>query len=213
MRRKWKNSILNTEAYNTFASVGSDHRIVSTRMRLSLRKSKTMPRQKQHNWELLRTDNNLQKLYTVEVHNRFQPLEEVDESATDRYQRFVNAHKEAAEKVIPLKKRTKRVQFSNDQRVALARNKITEAYTEYQQDTSDEKREVYKTAKDALKETYTIVMEEDLNNKLKEVETAHVNSKHGQSWKLIDEITGRKTSAKGQLKGDTQKERKSSQLV
>ena len=42
---------------------------------------------------------------------------------------------------------------------------------------------------------------------MKEVETAHVNSKHGQSWKLIDDITGRKTSAKGQLKGDTQKGR------
>jgi hypothetical protein len=46
-----------------------------------------------------------------------------------------------------------------------------------------------------------------LNNKLKEVEMAHVNCKHGQSWKLINDITGRKSSMKGQLKGDTQQER------
>ena len=51
------------------------------------------------------------------------------------------------------------------------------------------------------------MVEEDLTSKLKEVEMAHVNSKHGQSWRLINDISGRKASAKGQLKGDTQKER------
>ena len=35
---------------------------------------------------------------------------------------------------------------------------------------------------------------------------AHVNSKHGQSWRLINDISVRKASAKGQLKGHTQKE-------
>ena len=48
IRRKWRNSMLNAEAYNTFASVGSDHRIVSARVRLSLRNSKTLARKKQH---------------------------------------------------------------------------------------------------------------------------------------------------------------------
>ena len=52
VRRKWKNSLLNAEAYSTFAGVGSDHRIVSTRIRLSLRKSKTLPKRKQYDWIL-----------------------------------------------------------------------------------------------------------------------------------------------------------------
>ena len=72
-RKKWRNSLLNAEAYNTFASVGSDHRIVSARVRLSLRKSKTLQRKKQHDWNLLCTDSNLQELYSIEVCNRFQP--------------------------------------------------------------------------------------------------------------------------------------------
>ncbi|XP_029317080.1 craniofacial development protein 2-like [Cottoperca gobio] len=37
VRRRWRNSILNAEPYSTFNSVGSDHRVVSMRVRLSLR--------------------------------------------------------------------------------------------------------------------------------------------------------------------------------
>ena len=44
--RKWRNSVKNAEAYSTFASVGSDHRIVSARIKLSLRKSGKLPRKK-----------------------------------------------------------------------------------------------------------------------------------------------------------------------
>ena len=106
-----------------------------------------------------------------------------------------------------MKKRAKRSQFSNDPRVANARNKINEAYKDYQQDTSDENRQVYKQAKRELEEAYNSVTEEDLSNKLKEVKMAHANSKHGQSWWFINDITARKASAKGQLKGNTQKER------
>ncbi|XP_072042892.1 uncharacterized protein [Amphiura filiformis] len=84
LRKKWRNSLLNTEAYNTFSSVGSDHRIVTSRIRLSLRKNKTLPRGKNHDWKTLCSDSKLQELYTVEVHNRFQPLEEMEETATER---------------------------------------------------------------------------------------------------------------------------------
>ncbi|XP_029285461.1 craniofacial development protein 2-like [Cottoperca gobio] len=37
VRRRWRNSILNDEPYSTFNSVGSDHRVLSMRVRLSLR--------------------------------------------------------------------------------------------------------------------------------------------------------------------------------
>ena len=106
-----------------------------------------------------------------------------------------------------MRKKARKVQFSKDTRVIEARKKINDAYNAYQQDTSEEKRLIYKQAKKSLETTYNDVVEEDLTSKLKEVEMAHVNSKHGQSWRLINDISGRKASAKGQLKGDTQKER------
>ena len=78
---------------------------------------------------------------------------------------------------------------------------------EYQKDTTDENRQIYKQTKQNLEEAYNVFIEEDLDSKLKDVEKAHANSKHGQSWRLNNYITGRKASPKGQLKGDTQKDR------
>ena len=53
---KWKNSIHNSEAYSSFASVGSDHRIVTASVKLSLRATKTRSKKQQYDWKLLRYD-------------------------------------------------------------------------------------------------------------------------------------------------------------
>ena len=39
-RKKWKNSVKGTRSYSSFSTVGSDHRIVSSYVKLSLRASK-----------------------------------------------------------------------------------------------------------------------------------------------------------------------------
>ena len=51
---------------------------------------------------------------------------------------------------------------------------------------------------------HATILEEQLDDKIKKIEQADKNSKHGLSWPLINEVSGRKTSAQGQLKGDTQ---------
>ncbi|XP_072051808.1 craniofacial development protein 2-like [Amphiura filiformis] len=54
VRRKWRNSILNCCTYNSFASIGSDHRVVTAKVRLSLRSNgKTPPRKIRYNWKVL----------------------------------------------------------------------------------------------------------------------------------------------------------------
>ena len=40
IRKKWRNSLMDAEAYNSFSTVGSDHRVVCTRLKLSLWVSK-----------------------------------------------------------------------------------------------------------------------------------------------------------------------------
>ncbi|KAJ8335845.1 hypothetical protein SKAU_G00391870 [Synaphobranchus kaupii] len=74
VRCKWRNSILNAEPYSTFNSVGSDHRVVSMRVRLTQR----VPSAR----------------YTVEVRNRFQLLGE-EEGANAKYKRLIAANVEA----------------------------------------------------------------------------------------------------------------------
>ena len=135
IRKKWKNSLLNAEAYSTFSSIGSDHRIVSARIRLSLRKSKALPRKKHYDWRVLCSNNKLQQQYTIEVRNRFQPLEDINENATERYERFISATTEATEKIIPVRKKIRKACFSSDHRVTTARQKIKDAYETYQECT------------------------------------------------------------------------------
>ena len=70
MRKKWRNRITNVEAYSTFSSIGSDHRIISSKVRLSLRASrKTLPRKLRYNWPLFKSDMSLQEKYAIEIKN------------------------------------------------------------------------------------------------------------------------------------------------
>ena len=208
-RRKWRNSVLDSCAHNTFSTVGSDHRVVVTKVRLSLRSPcKAATGRVQYDWGKLRGDSNLQERYAIEVHNRFQVLTEDEESATCRYGKFIEANKEAADicmdKVPKVKKRAK---ASRDPRVVIAREEMQVAYNSLVADYSCNKQEQYASKKKALAETYDLIDEEVLFQKISEVEQAHVNQKHSLNWKLINEITGKKTSKPSQIKRDTDEQR------
>ncbi|XP_061774103.1 craniofacial development protein 2-like [Nerophis ophidion] len=71
VRKKWRNSILNAEPYSTCSSVGSDHRVVSMRVCLSLRVPKPSTKI-QDSWKAFSGDPGLQTRYTEEVRRRFQ---------------------------------------------------------------------------------------------------------------------------------------------
>ena len=63
INRKWKNSLRNVESYSSFSSIGSDYRIVSAKLKLCLRRSKTPPRKAAYDWKVLRGDGNLLNRY------------------------------------------------------------------------------------------------------------------------------------------------------
>ena len=109
INKKWKNSAMNCEAYSSFEGVSSDHRIVTAKIRLSLRKNATRTATtKRYDWALL-NNRNIRNKYVLELRNRLKTLQEKTEIGTpnDEYENFVNAHLEAAAKCIPTKPRTK----------------------------------------------------------------------------------------------------------
>ena len=58
IRRKRRNSVKDAQAYNNFASIGSDHRIVSAKVRLSLRSNhKGTMRKIRYDWKMLKDDD------------------------------------------------------------------------------------------------------------------------------------------------------------
>ena len=75
-KKKWRNSIKDSCTYNTFDSIGSDHRIVTCKGQTSYRKSKPLEKDpmKIIDWKTATLNNDLQKHYAVTVYNRFQTL-------------------------------------------------------------------------------------------------------------------------------------------
>ena len=90
-----RNSVKEAPAYNNFASIGSENRIVSAKVRLSLRSNhKGTMRKIKYDWKMLKEDDDLQERYTLTVKNRFHALTIENESATE--EGFIRATEEAA---------------------------------------------------------------------------------------------------------------------
>ena len=89
--------------------MSSDHRIVTAKIRLSLRKNATRTATTKHyDWALL-NNRDIRDKYVVELRNKFETLQEKTEKGTpnDEYENFINVHLEAAAKCIPTKPKTK----------------------------------------------------------------------------------------------------------
>ena len=100
---------MNCEPYSSFEGVSSDHRIVTAKLRLSLRKNAIRTATtKPYDWALL-NNRDIRDKYVLELRNRFETLQEKTEKGTpnDEYENFVEAHLEAASKCILTKPRTK----------------------------------------------------------------------------------------------------------
>ena len=174
--------------------------------KLSLRANgKTSPRRTRFDWKHCSINPDLQQQFTVEVKNQFDSLDQ-DETPTENYQRLIDATEETTEQLVPKVKKTRRSWLSTDPRVeaAINRTKVNDACSKYQQTRNETNRYDYEQARKELEEAYNIIAEEELSYKVRQ---AHVNGQHGQALKLINEISGRRTSQRGQIAGDTQQER------
>ena len=124
INKKWKNSAMNCEAYSTFEGVSSDHRIVTAKLRLSLRKNATRTvTTKHYDWAQL-NNRDIKDKYVLELRSRFETLQEKTEKGppNEEYENFVEAHLQAASKCIPTKPRAKyRVPWEN---LAVRENRV-----------------------------------------------------------------------------------------
>ena len=91
VRKKWKNSVHNSQAYSSFSSVGSDHRVVSANVFLSLRSSKksTPNPMKSIDWTQVLGDSELQSTYAIEVKNRFDVLSKPNDDVETKYSNLI----------------------------------------------------------------------------------------------------------------------------
>ncbi|KAJ8406148.1 hypothetical protein AAFF_G00303790 [Aldrovandia affinis] len=162
VRQKWRNSILNAEPYSTFSSVGSDHRVVSRRVRLSLRVPKPSPRIR----------------YTEEVRSRFQLLDEGLEPSSE-YRRFVVANEEATRLCVPVLDKTRTSLQSRHPDVVVARGRVEEARLGYVREPTVERRGILNEAKQLLFSTYDRIKGEELMERVQRVQAAQGERQYG----------------------------------
>ena len=204
VRRKWRNSVHNVEAYNSFSTVRSDHRVLSAKLQLSLRVSKNA-RKIRYDWKRFSATPEIQKQYAVEVKNRFEVFEE--DSNGERYEKFVAANKVAMEMHVPQKPKKKAERRSAHPRVIEARQEAKDAQSTWEANQSDDNHEAWKQALNKLYEVYDQVSEEELESHIRNIEATHGAQQYGEAWRTVNQITGRKTSKEGQVAGASPEER------
>ena len=205
VRRKWRNSILNAEAYNTFNSVGSDHRVVSMRVRLSLRTPKPSSVVR-HDWRAFSANPELQARYTAEFRDLVH-LQDVKEEPGAGYTKVMDAHKAATARCVPVMEKSRGPARSKHPDVVAARQRVEEARRAYDQEPSTEQRETLKEAKHLLFDIYDTIKGQELMQKVRRVEAAHGEFQYSESWRVINEMCGRKRPKEGQVAGNGPEER------
>ena len=204
VRKKWRNSVHNAEAYNTFNTVGSDHRIVAAKLKLSLRAPRKEKRVS-YDWKIFTQTTEIQQHYTIAVKNSYQVLEE--DTNNERFNKFVDATKKAKVDCVPEKSRKKPAIRSSNPRVVQARQKAESAHLEWENNSTEDNKEAWKLALRNLYKAYDNIKEKDLEQHTIDIEKSHGEQQYGEAWRVVNQITGRKKSKEGQVAGTSPEER------
>ena len=192
---------MNCDAYSSFEGVSSDHRIVTAKIRLSLRKNATrITTTKHYDWALL-SNRDIRDKYVLELRNRFETLQEKTEKGkpNDENENFVNPHIEAAVKCIPIKPRTKyRVQWETLE-VREKREHVTIASKSYRK----LKKAQYQSAG-----VYLTEQRENIQNQIDKIRDSVEDWQSSIAWQSVNEVSRRKSTAKAKLKAANQQERR-----
>ena len=209
INRKWKNSAMNCEAYSSFEGVSSDHRIVTAKVRLSLRKNATRTATTKHyDWAVL-NNRDIRDKYALELRNRFETLQEKTEKVTpnDEYENFVEAHLQAASKCIPTKPRTKYTVPCETSVVREKRALVKTASKSYRKNPTSTNARKLEKAQYQLAGIYLKEQAEYIQNQIDQIRDSVEDRQSRIAWQTINEVSRRKSTAKAKLKAASQQER------
>ena len=198
---------MNCKAYSSFEGVSSDHRLVTAKIRLSLRKNATRTATTKHydcdnNWDI-------RDKYVLQLRNRFEALQEKIGKCTpnDEYENFVNAHLEAAANWIPAKPKTKyRVPWET----LAVREKRADVKTTSKCYRKNSTNINALKLKKALNESASIYLKEQteyIQNQIDKIRDSVEDRQSRIVWQTINEVSRRKSTAKAKLKATNQQER------
>ena len=211
-RKKWKNSVKNSRSYSSFSSVGSDHRIVSSKVKLSLRSSK---KAKPHpmkliDWKDVSSNSVLSKQFSLDVFNKFQSLSTSEINADnieDVYNTLIESTEEVALATLPKKEKRTQNKPSNFSTVNEARSRLKTVSLEYHRTPSKALKIQLITAKKNLDDAYLNAEVDFIDGKIKKLSEEHISKQHHLAWKTIKDLSGKNSGSSVRIKGGSAKKR------
>ena len=198
INKKWQNSATDCEAYSSFSSVGSDHRIITSTIKLKLRANKTKNQQQQkYNWKLLLDNTETQNEYKLVTQNQFDILNREDDiqSADSIYKSIITAHEKATKSTVPTLPKRKKTCPWQKRNIEDNREIVKNAQSKYANNTTKLNKNSLNKALLKLKEAYDNNKKEFIETKIMEIRNAHIQRKSKLAWDTIHEISNNKKSA------------------
>ena len=211
-RKKWRNSIKDSRSYSTFSSVGSDHRVVSANLKLSLRVSKKAASHpmKRIDWKEVSSNSQTSKDFVIQVFNRFQSLSTTDinsENVEDVYEILIKSTEEVALATLPKKKNRSQLKPSSSQRVADERSRLKSISLAYHKTPSQAGKIQLIMAKKDLDDAYLDAEVDYISGKINDLSRHHISNKHHLAWKTVKDLAGKNATSSVRIKGGSAKKR------
>ena len=208
IRKKWRNSIKDTTTSEALSSLGSDHRLLVAKVKLTLRKRKTLPGRPNLDFGALRTNPDLRDRFTVEVQNRFSCLtSDAEDEPTTNYGHFIHAVQETSKALLGKKSKRLKDVVAEDYRVEQVRAELECVSKEYHEAPDESSRIRVNRVKEELLGAYVEVESEIIEGKIRKVEDAARNAKSREVWRLVNEVSGRNLRTASQMEGGSPEER------
>ena len=167
----------------------SDHRPLSLLIKLSLRTQRIeQDSSRLVNFSSLSSSKELRTLYAVAVNNRFEALQQDDQtepSLQSKYNHLIRSCCEIGKDVLPKKQKRKWKNLGKSDNVASARASLL---TTKLNGSGDE----ISAAKETLKQQYKVSEAEYIERQVRLIENASYFSRHVLAWKVANEVSGRK---------------------
>ena len=192
---KWLNSVKNVRAYNS-VEVGSDHRILSARIKISFRSqiAKKCKRIK-FDWNKLERSNLLLMKFNIEVRNQFNLLQDESDDIQLEYDHFEKSIEVSALKVVGKLPSKVKKNWVTTKTLELLKQRNS-AKKEFIRTRKAEPKEQWLQLKEKLKKSYENDEINFLEDKLCLLKQAAASQRLRTTWQLVNEISGKKGANK-----------------
>ena len=132
LKKQLVNSVKNSEAYSSFSSIGSDHRIITTNICLSIISNGKQIKRTNYDWSILK-NHTISNEYNMRVNHILTDLNKtsVVNTPTNPYNNFIKTNEEAAKCLLNKYIKPRDKIASQDNKIKTLRNDVKITYNAY----------------------------------------------------------------------------------